>query len=114
MAIVQTLSKSSFIDAFTHSSRKDQFSYEALGAIFDYLEEYSDSTGEPVEFDIVGICCDWAESHWSDIARDYSIDLNDFANDEEDDNRIKAVDEYLWDNTTAYELSEGSFVYQQF
>lgn len=114
MAIVQTLSKSSFIDAFKQSSRKDQFSYEALETIFDYLEDYSDSTGEPVEFDIVGICCDWAESHWSDIARDYSIDLNDFADDEEDDNRIKAVAEYLWDNTTAYELSGGCFVYQQF
>lgn len=114
MAIVQTLSKSSFTNAFKQSSRKDQFSYEALEAIFDYLEEYSDSTGETVEFDIVGICCYWAESHWSDIAREYSIDLNDFADDEDDDNRIKAIAEFLWDNTGAYELSEGSFVYQQF
>ena len=56
MAIVQTLDKHSFIDAFMASSRKDQFSYEALGAIFDYLEEYSDSTGEPVELDIIAIC----------------------------------------------------------
>lgn len=114
MAIVQTLSKSSFIDAFTHSSRKDQFSYEALEVIFDQLEEYSDSTGEPVELDIVAICCEWAESHWSDVAREYAIDLNDFADDEDDDNRIKAVAEYLWDNTTAYELSDGAFVYVQF
>lgn len=114
MSIVQTLSKSSFIDAFTHSSRKDQFSYEALETIFDYLEEYSNDTGEPVKVDIVGICCDWCESEWSEIARDYSIDLNDFADDEDDDNRIKAVAEFLWDNTTAYELSDGVFVYQQF
>ena len=114
MAIVQTLSKSSFIDAFKQSSRKDQFSYEALEAIFDQLEEYSDNTGEPVEFDIVAVCCEWVESHWSDVARDYSIDLNDFADDEDDDNRIKAVAEYLWDNTTAYELSNGVFVYVQF
>lgn len=114
MAIVQTLSKSSFIDEFKQSSRKDQFSYEALEAIFDYLEEYSDNIGEPVEFDIVGICCDWSETHWSDIAREYSIDLNDFADDEDDDNRIKAIAEFLWDNTTAFELSDGSFVFIQF
>ena len=114
MAIVQTLSKSSFIDAFKQSSRKDQFSYEALEAIFDYFEEYSDRTGESVEFDIVGICCEWSESHWSDVAREYGIDLNDFADDEKDDNRIKAVAEFLWDNTGAYKLSEGNFVYQQF
>ena len=114
MAIVQTLSKSSFIDAFKQSSRKDQFSYEALEAIFDYLEEYSDSTGEPVEFDIVGICCDWAESHWSDIARDYSIDLNDHADDEDDEGRFDAVYEYLLNNTTALDLGDGSFVFVQF
>ena len=114
MAIVQTLSKSSFIDAFTRSSRKDQFSYEALKAIFDFMEDYSSETGENVELDIVGICCEWAEAHWSDIAREYDIDLNDFADDDEDDNRIKAVAEFLWDNTTAYELSAGAFVYVQF
>lgn len=114
MAIVQTLSKSSFIDAFKQLSRKDQFSYEALEAIFDYLEEYSDSTGEPVEFDIVWICCDWAEAHWSDIAREYSIDLNDFADDTDDDERIQAVYEFISDNTTVINLGEGLFVYQQF
>lgn len=114
MAIVQTLSKSSFIDAFKQSSRKDQFSYEALGAIFDYLEDYSDSTGEPVEFDIVGICCEWSESHWSDIAREYSIDLNDFADDEDDDERIQAVYEFISDNTTVLDLGEGQFVFIQF
>lgn len=114
MAIVQTLSKHSFIDAFKQSSRKDQFSYEALEAIFEYLEDYSDSTGEPVEFDLVGICCEWAEAHWSDIAREYSIDLNDFAEDEDDDNRIQAVYEYISDSTTVLDLGEGSFVFVQF
>ena len=114
MAIVQTLSKSSFIDAFKQSSRKDQFSYEALETIFNYLEEYSDSTGESVELDIVAICCEWSEAHWSEIDRDYDIDLSDFSEDEDDANRIKAVAEFLWDNTTAYELSGGAFVYQQF
>lgn len=114
MAIVQTLSKSSFIDAFKQSSRKDQFSYEALEAIFDYLEEYSDSTGEPVELDIVGICCEWSEAHWSDIAREYSIDLNDFVDDEDDDERIQAVYGFISDNTTVIDLGEGQFVYVQF
>ena len=111
MAIVQTLDKYSFVDAFQQSSRKDQFSYEALEAIFDYLEEYSDSTGENVEFDIVGICCDWTEAHWSDIAKDYDVDLSECL---DDDDRIKAIAEYLWDNTSAYELSNGVFVYVQF
>jgi hypothetical protein len=111
MAIVQTLSKSSFIDAFTHSSRKDQFSYEALEAIFEYLEEYSDSTSEPVEFDIVGVCCDWSEEGWEGIAKDYIIDLSDC---ESEQDKIEAVMQYLWENSQAYQLSDGNIVYQQF
>ena len=114
MAIVQTFSKSSFMEEFKQSSRKDQFSYDALGAIFDYLEEYSDSTGEPVEFDMVAICCEWSEAHWSDIVRDYSIDLNDFADDEDDDNRIEAVYQTISEQTTAIDLGEGTFVFVQF
>lgn len=111
MAIVQTLSKSSFIDAFKQSSRKDQFSYEALGAIFDYLEEYSDSTGEKVEFDIVGICCDWAEMTWQEVALSYGVDL---ASCTDDDERMGEVESFLCDNTQFLELSDGVFVFQQF
>lgn len=111
MAIVQTLSKSSFIDAFKQSSRKDQFSYEALGAIFDYLEEYSDSTGEPVEFDIVGICCDWSEMTWQDVALSYGVDLSQCTDDDE---RMGEVESFLCDNTQFLELSDGNFVFIQF
>lgn len=111
MAIVQTLNKHSFIEAFKQSSRKDQFSYEALEAIFDYLEEYSDSTGEPVEMDIVGICCDWTEEDWKQVAEDYKIDLEDC---EDDEARIEAVRDYLEFETQCVELSEGSFVYVNF
>lgn len=111
MAIVQTLSKSSFIDAFKQSSRKDQFSYEALGAIFDYLEDYSDSTGEPVEFDMVAICCDWAEMTWQEVALSYGVDLSQCTDDDE---RIGEVESFLCDNTQFLELSDGNFVYQQF
>jgi acyl-homoserine lactone acylase PvdQ len=111
MAIVQTLTKYSFIEAFRQSSRKDQFSYEALEAIFDYLEEYSDSTGEPVEFDIIAICCDWTEQHWESIAEYFSIDLEGCDDDEE---RIEAVRDYLEYETQCVELSKGLFVYVNF
>lgn len=112
MAIVQTLTKSSFIDAFTHSSRKDQFSYEALEAIFDYLEEYSDSTGEPVELDIIAICCDWAEMTWQEVAKSYNVDLSDC--DSETD-KINAVEDFLMDETSGVcHVNNDSFVFVQF
>ena len=111
MAIVQTLDKYSFVEAFKQSSRKDQFSYEALEAIFEYLEDYSDSTGEPVEFDIVGICCDWAEMTWKEIAVSYGVDLSSC---EDDDERIGEIESFLCDNTQWCALSDGSFVFVQF
>jgi len=114
MAIIQTLTKSSFIDAFKQSSRKDQFSYEALSALFEHIEEYSEDLGEPFEFDIVAICCEWSEAHWSDIAREYSIDLNDFADDEDDEERIQAVYEFISYSTTVLDLGNGNFVFVQF
>lgn len=112
MAIVQTLDKHSFIDAFMQSSRKDQFSYEALEAIFDYLEEYSNETGEPVELDIIAICCDWEEMTWQEIAQSYNVDLS--ACDSEID-KINAVEDFLMDETVGVcHVNNDSFVFVQF
>jgi hypothetical protein len=111
MAIVQTLDKYSFVRAFEESSRKDQFSSEALEAIFEYMEEYSDSTGENVEFDIVGICCEWTEMPWQEVVQSYGLDLSHC---ETDDERIDAVEEYLQDETQSVRLSDDSFVFVQF
>ena len=111
MAIVQTLSKHSFVEAFKQSTRASQFSYEALEAIFEYMEDYSNDTGEPVEFDIVGICCDWAEMTWQEVARDYNVDLSDVAEGEEAD----AVWDFLTDESVGcYRVDDGSFVFVQF
>ena len=112
MAIVQTLDKYSFVRAFKESSRKDQFSREALESIFEYMEEYSNDTGENVEFDIVGICCEWAEMSWRDVAMSYGVDLSQCTDDDE---RIGEVESFLWDNTQSLALPDGeSFVFVQF
>lgn len=112
MAIIQTLTRHSFIDAFKQSSRKDQFSYEALEAIFDSLEEYSLASGEPVEFDPIAICCDFAEAHYTEIARDYDIDLSECETDEE---RMELVRDFIENETWTYVLADGvTIVYLQF
>jgi len=112
MAIVQTItSATQFADMFKQSSRANQFSYEALEAIYDYLEDYSRDTGENVELDIVAICCEWYEMTWQEVAEQYKVDLSDCTDDDE---RIKAVDEYLWENTMSIGLSDGVFVFAAF
>ena len=112
MAIVHTYTQDSFVSDFKRSSRADQFSIEALEAIYDYLDELSDCSGEPVEFDPVGICCDFAECHYTDIARDYNVDLSECETDEE---RIESVRDFIENETWTYVLADGvTIVYVQF
>jgi hypothetical protein len=56
-----TISKSEFRDAFRKMRREDQFTYDGLGALFDYLEGYEEDTGEEIELDVIAICCDFSE-----------------------------------------------------
>jgi predicted ArsR family transcriptional regulator len=112
MAIVQTLTQGQFIEAFKQSSRASQFSYEALEAIFNHIEELSDDLGEPVEFDMVAICCEWSEMTWQEIAEQYSVDLSDC---EDDDERIEAVEYHLNEQTVGvYRMADDSFVFVAF
>lgn len=83
MAIVQTVDYRDFRAAFEAYGRKDQYSPEALRMIFDYLEEYSDSTGEPVELDVIGICCEISEMTYTEAADAYRIEVSDCEDDEE-------------------------------
>ena len=72
MTIVQTITSYGFIDAFRSMGRADQFSHAGLEALYDWLEEYSEGTGEPYELDVVGLCCDFAEyDSLEDIQKDY-------------------------------------------
>jgi hypothetical protein len=106
MAIIQTIDNASqFRDQFHRAGRGGQFSYEALGLLFDYLDE----SGEDVELDVVAICCEFAEDTLESIANNYDIKGAD-ADDLKD-----AVSEFLSFNTTVVgETSTGSFVYVQF
>jgi predicted ArsR family transcriptional regulator len=109
--IYTEVTKHSFIDAFKLSSRKDQFSYDALGIIYDYLDELSESTSENIELDIVAICCEYAESSLSAIASDYDIDLEGL----EGEDRIEAIVSYMEQNTYVLGMvDDETMVYQQF
>jgi predicted ArsR family transcriptional regulator len=105
--IYQPIDIYQFRDAFVRCGRADKFSYNGLAFIFDYLEELSDDTGEHVELDVIGICCEFAESDWESIASDHGIDLSDC--DEEES--IDTVRDYLESHTSIIGESGGSFVY---
>jgi len=72
--MIDTVNKYDFIDRFRSSdSYANNFSYEGLSALFDYLEDYEDSTGELLEFDLVMLCCDFTEyENFQEIRDNYS------------------------------------------
>lgn len=112
MPIVQTIGLWDFRDAFRRADRLQNFSREGLEVLFDYLEELSDSIGQPVELDVIALCCEYSEDDWETIAAQYSIELDD---DAEEDEKIETVREYLQDNTIICgEPEDGVFVYAQF
>jgi hypothetical protein len=109
--MIQTLRLSDFTNAFRNSDRKDQFSYEALMLIFDYIEEYERDTGEQIEFDMIGICCEWSEDTPENIARSYDIDLEGKSGAA----ALMHVHEYLNEETqVAGVTDQNTIVYVQF
>ena len=89
MAIVQSInSVYQFEAAFKEAGRSAQFSWEGLKSLFYYLGNLSDDTGEPIELDVVGLCCDYSEDDYKDIAENYSIDLSEADGDEDEEKDI--------------------------
>lgn len=106
-----TVSKYDFERAFVDADRKENFSYEALGLLFDYFESYEEDTGQEIELDVIAICCEYSEDNFSDIANNYSIDLEGLEGEE----RIEAVVDYLNDHTTVVGLvNDETIVYLAF
>ena len=114
MAIVQSInSVHQFREAFRLAGRMDQFSYEGLEVLFEYLDYLSESTGEPIELEVVALCCDYAESSIQELINNYNIDLSE-VDDDDPDSIIEVVRQYLEDNTSVCGQVDGGFVYAAF
>lgn len=114
MALVQSINNvHQFREAFRIAGRMDQFSYEGLEVLFDYLDNLSEDTGEPIELDVVALCCEYYESSIEELIDNYDIDLSGV--DEDDpDSIIDVVREYLEDNTSVCGQVDGWFIYAAF
>ena len=107
----QTVNSYQFVDSFRNAGRESQFSRSALFALFEYLEEYESSTGEEIELDPIGICCEWAEYDTAlDAAKEYDFEPE---GDADDDQREESALKWLQNRTQVIEFS-GGIVIQQF
>lgn len=97
----KTVNVSDFRDAF-QSCRPDNFSYDGLGKLFDYLEEIDSE----MELDVIAICCEWQEGTVAEALEQYSLDtLNDLL----DKTTVLIIDGDLFDAD-----NDSLIVWQQF
>tara|TARA_R100001369_G_scaffold21641_1_gene39305 strand:- start:259 stop:579 length:321 start_codon:yes stop_codon:yes gene_type:complete len=60
--MIQAINEWDFRNAFKSTIQyRDDFSYEGLKALYDYLEQYEEDTGEQIELDVIAICCEYTE-----------------------------------------------------
>ena len=104
----QTVNSYDFVEAFTRCNRQEQFSRAGLFALFDYLEEYEDSTGEEIELDVIALCCDFAEySTALEAAKEYGFEPDE---DEDEEEQEAAALELLQDRTQVIEHDSGIII----
>ncbi len=102
---------SQFIDNWP-DSRKDQFSYDAKRAIFDYLEEYEESTDTKVEFDPIAICCEYSEyASALDCIKDCGYSFTPDKDETPDQQEASAL-EWLQEQTTVLSHDSGIVIMQ--
>jgi hypothetical protein len=119
----KTINIHQFRDAFM-DIRPDNFSYEGLGILFNWYDEYEDSTGEEMELDVIAICCEWEESTIDEVINNYIVSthngktsiyndtVNDALEDCDEEERAEVMEEWLQDNTMVAGVTEsGSIVY---
>jgi hypothetical protein len=103
----QTISLSRFREEFARMGRADQFSYDALAFIFDYLED----SASDVALDVIELCCEFSETPAKEIAKEHDIDLSDC---ECEQDIIGTVVEYLDSYTHVLGATKRSIVYANF
>lgn len=108
------LSFGDFCDSFSESY-SNNFTYSGKKALYDYLTQYEEDTGQEIEMDIVAFCCDYNE--YSDIEeyiQNYNTDIDKSDFDNEEDFK-KAVIEEIQNKTTFIEIEgKEGFIIQAY
>lgn len=105
--IYKQVTLSSFRDAFSYTY-KNNFSYEGLEVLFEYLNEL----GQDVELDVVDIACSYAEETYEEVLEEhYAGDVDE---DEGEGEALKVRARYVIEHergSTIIGETPGGFVY---
>ena len=90
--MIEVVTESQFIERF-RKIRPTNFTYEGLQALFEYLEQYEDDTGEEIELDVIGLCCEFYQyDNLKEFQDDYGKDY-ECIEDVENETMVVPVDE---------------------
>ena len=82
--------------------RPNNFSRTGQVALFEYLEEYEDSTGEQIELDPIALCCEYTEyDNLGEFHQNY-------------DSETYPDKDSIMDYTQVIEVGTDSFIIQNF
>jgi len=95
--MIQTISQGQFSDEFHKCGRGEQFSYEGLKALYNYLVDLEEGCDMSIELDVIALCCEYTEYE----------DLEELQNDYD----VESIEE-LKDNTTVIMINDDSFIIQ--
>lgn len=108
MTIYQTITQSEFTTAFHRTGRGDNFSYSALCALYDYIDELSDATGEDIELDVIALCSEYSEySDALEAAAEYGFTPE---GDQEESEQEQSAIDWLRGRTQVIQFSGGVII----
>lgn len=103
--LIKRVSFNDFLQEFEKHGRKDQFSYEAKKALYEYLNQISDDLGKPLKLDVIALCCEFTEyESLQEFNNDYSYSLG---------HDVDCIDD-IYNYTTVIQIDKNSFIIQDF
>jgi hypothetical protein len=103
----QTIGLSQFTDEF-NAIRPNNFSYEGLQVLFDWIEQQEQDTGTEQELDVIALCCEFSEMTAKEVIESYGYDVED------DGNELNNVADCLHDDTIVLGLTDTTVVFLNF
>ena len=107
--MIRRINQYDFIDAFKKMGRENNFSYNGLVALYEYLEMLEDDTGQSYYLDVIALCCEYREF---DNLKEFKADYGDEYETIEDIERETTV--IMIDDYEVKELNDTRFIIQQF
>ena len=93
----KTIYLGDFRDAFIRAGRKQNFSYDGLEVLFDYLEEIDSE----YELDVIEICCEYCEMTLEELNSEYCEDFE----------TLEEACDKLSENTTVCGTTDDSIIF---